>query len=64
VYDDSWWAMKRSFDNGRRILLRNLRLCASRSTRTAWLPLYGVANNDAMRIDHFVATVERQLAKL
>ncbi len=64
LYDDTWWATKRTFDNGRRILMRNLRLCASRSTRTAWLPLYGGANRHEEGIGTFLRTVERRLAKL
>ena len=64
VYEGSWWATKRSFDNGRRILCRNLRLCTGWWTRTAWLPLYGAADSDQIRIDRFMGRIERRMAKL
>ena len=64
VYDDTWWSTKRTFDNGRRILLRNLRLCTGWLTRTAWLPLYGLADGDQTRIDRFIRRIERRMAKL
>jgi NAD(P)H dehydrogenase (quinone) len=64
TYDDGWWKTKRTFDNGRRILLRNLRLCTTRSTRTAWLPLYRAANSGEKTIETFSHAVEQRLAKL
>lgn len=64
VYEESWSQTKRFFDNGRRILLRNLRLCAHWKTRTAWVPLYSVANATTDDVDRFVTRVERTMAKL
>lgn len=64
VYDGTWWSTKRTFDNGRRILLRNLRLCTSWSTRTKWLARYRATDGDQTKTDHFLRTVERRLAKL
>ena len=64
VYDATWWSTKRTFDNGRRILLRNLRFCGRVTLRTAWLPLYDAASADEARISRFIRRVERRLAKL
>ncbi len=64
VYDDTWWATKRTFDNGRRIILRTLRSCGRLTLRTAWLPLYKAANADDARVAKFIRTVEAKLVRL
>ena len=64
VYAETWMATKRTYDNGRRILLRNLRLCARPGTRTAWLPLYTATTADEARISKFIRRIERRMAKL
>ena len=64
VYNDTWLATKRTYDKGRRILLRNLRLCARPGTRTKWLPLYSATTADEDRTATFISRVERQMSKL
>ena len=64
VYSDTWLATKRTYDNGRRILMRNLRLCARLGTRTAWLPLYSATAANEQRSAAFIKRIERRMAKL
>ena len=67
VYSDTWLATKRTYDNGRRILMRNLRLCARLGTRTAWLPLYSATTDitaGEQRTAAFIKRIERRMAKL
>lgn len=64
VYTETWLATKRTYDNGRRILLRNLRLCARPGTRTAWLPLYTATIANEARTSKFIRRIERRMAKL
>lgn len=64
IYDDTWWSTKRTLDNGRRILLRNLRLCGRLTLRTAWIPLYCAASADEARVRRFLRRVERRMVRL
>jgi NAD(P)H dehydrogenase (quinone) len=64
TYDESWFAVKRGNDNGRRTLLRVLRLCAGVRTRTSWVPLYEAGSADDARRQAFLAQVERTVGRL
>ncbi|MCU1396727.1 MAG: putative oxidoreductase [Ilumatobacteraceae bacterium] len=51
-------------DNGRRILLRALRLNTGWRTRRHWLPFYSADSATPQRRAEFIATVERQMRTL
>jgi NAD(P)H dehydrogenase (quinone) len=64
TYDKSWFEMKRANDNGRRTLLRVLRLCAGIRTRGSWVALFQADRaTDAQRLA-FIGRVERAVARL
>jgi NAD(P)H dehydrogenase (quinone) len=64
TYDESWFEVKRGNDNGRRTLLRVLRLCAGLRTRTSWVALYEAGGADNTRRQAFLARVERTVGRL
>ena len=51
-------------DNGRRILLRALRLNTGWRTRRRWLPFYAADSATQARRDEFLASIERQMRTL
>jgi NAD(P)H dehydrogenase (quinone) len=51
-------------DNGRRILLRALRLNTGWRTRRTWVPFYGFDASTQPERDAFLAGVEQRLAQL
>ena len=51
-------------DNGRRILLRALRLNTGWRTRRQWLPFYAIDSSTPERRAEFIARVEREMAML
>jgi hypothetical protein len=51
-------------DNGRRTLMRALRLNTGFSTRRAWLGLYGMDNCTAEDRAEFLARVEQRMRSL
>ena len=64
TYEDSRWSVLRERDNGRRMLLRALRLNTGIRTRTGWVALHRAASaTDAQRAA-FVARVERHMTRL
>jgi NAD(P)H dehydrogenase (quinone) len=64
TYEDSWWQTKRIHDNGRRVLLRNLRLCAGLRTRSTWLPMYSAATAHERDCCAYLRKVEQRMASL
>jgi NAD(P)H dehydrogenase (quinone) len=64
TYEDSRWSVLRERDNGRRMLLRALRLNTGIRTRTGWVALHRAASaTDAQRAA-FVTRVERRMTRL
>jgi len=51
-------------DNGRRTIMRALRLSTGVRTRSTWLALYGVHDTDAARRERFLAECERKMEAL
>jgi putative NADPH-quinone reductase len=63
------WASRRPMawlvnDNGRRMLTRNFRMACGWRARTAWLALYGMADDSDERRRAFLDRIERRTAKL
>ena len=56
--------MLRERDNGRRVLLRALRLNTGIRTRTAWIALHGAPTATNADRAAFVARVERRMGRL
>ena len=64
TYEDSRWSVLRERDNGRRMLLRALRLNTGIRTRTGWVALHRATSaTDAQRAA-FVTRVERRMTRL
>lgn len=51
-------------DNGRRLILRTLRVCTGRRTRTRWLPFYSIDTATPERRARFLDRVEASMAAL
>ena len=64
VYDESRRDARRSGDNGRRIIQRNVRLCGGLRTRSRWIAFHGNAMADEAEREVFLHTVERRMASL
>ena len=56
--------IKAIHDNGRRTLLRALRLNTGLRTRSTWLAFYGIDNSTIDQREAFIAKVEQKLAAL
>jgi putative NADPH-quinone reductase len=52
--------VRRCHDNGRRVVLRNLRLCTGPTTRTTWTTLYDHPRADARDRETFLSSVDRR----
>jgi putative NADPH-quinone reductase len=61
TYDASRWQMVRRGDNGRRLIGRNVRLCAGVRARCTWLALYGATEASDSQVEHFVDRVEARM---
>ncbi len=59
TYGSSWRSVKLINDNGRRTILRALRLSTSVRTRSTWLPLYGMDSLDVSDRERFLVKVDR-----
>ncbi len=59
TYGSSWRSVKLINDNGRRTILRALRLSTSVRTRSTWLPLYGMDSLDPSDRKRFLVKVDR-----
>ena len=64
TYGAPWWTVKTVNDNGRRVLMRTLRLSTGWGTHRHWLGLYRVEASDQAAREAFLDRVERELAKL
>lgn len=64
TYDDSRRDVVRHGDNGRRLIQRNVRLCAGLRTRTSWLGIYDVGRSTTARRQAFLRQVERGTERL
>ena len=64
TYDEHRLRAELQADNGRRIILRALRLNTGFSTRTGWVGLYGRASATTAERDAFLAAAERKAATL
>ncbi len=59
TYGSSWRSVKLINDNGRRTILRALRLSTSVRTRSTWLPLYGMDSLGVSDRERFLVKVDR-----
>ncbi len=64
TYGASWMYVKAIHDNGRRTLLRALRLNTALLTRRSWLALYKMDSTTQQRRAAFVRRVERKMRSL
>jgi NAD(P)H dehydrogenase (quinone) len=64
TYEQSRWSVLRERDNGRRVLLRALRLNTGIRTRTGWIALHDASTATAADRASFVARVERRMGRL
>jgi NAD(P)H dehydrogenase (quinone) len=63
-YGSSRTYVKAVNDNGRRTLMRALRLNTGFRTRSLWLPFYAIDSSTAERRAEFIAKVETRMASL
>lgn len=64
TYGSPRWYVKLVTDNGRRSLMRTLRLSCGLRTRTSWLGLYAIDTETDDGRSEFAAVVERRMAEL
>ncbi|MFZ4719592.1 MAG: NAD(P)H-dependent oxidoreductase [Ilumatobacteraceae bacterium] len=64
TYGSPWRYVRVINDNGRRTLMRTIRLNTGRRTRTKWLALYAVDTAAAEEREAFLARVERTMRAL
>jgi len=64
TYPDSWLTTKAEHDNGRRLLLRALRLNTGLRTRTKWVGCYDAPGADDVTRNRFLARVEAAVTQL
>jgi hypothetical protein len=64
TYGSPWFYVKLVNDNGRRTLLRTVRINTGRRTRTTWVPLYTTDTSTEADRAAFIAKVERTLRSL
>ncbi len=64
TYGAPWFYVKAIHDNGRRTLLRALRLNTALFTRTSWLALYKMDTRTAEQRATFLRRVERKMRSL
>jgi putative NADPH-quinone reductase len=64
TYGAPWWTVKTVNDNGRRVLMRTLRLSTGWGTNRHWLGLYRVEATDDAERQAFLDRVEREMSKL
>jgi putative NADPH-quinone reductase len=61
LYEQSRASVRRTGDNGRRLIRRNVRLCGGLHTRTHWLGWYGCASVSPAERSGFLDRVEREM---
>lgn len=64
TYGAAWPYVKLMHDNGRRTLMRALRLNTALRTRRSWLALYRMDTRTVAQRQHFLANVEQKLTAL
>lgn len=64
TYGSPQWYVRAINDNGRRTLMRALRLACGRRTSCRWSALYGLDTTSADQRADFAARVERELSEL
>jgi NAD(P)H dehydrogenase (quinone) len=64
VYDGTRRDLRRTGDNGRRIITRNVRLCGGVHTRSTWIGFHGNATAADTDRRRFVERVEQRMAAL
>jgi putative NADPH-quinone reductase len=58
LHDDARAKVRRTGDNGRRLIRRNVRLCGGPRTRTTWLAMYGCGVAEVAERAAFLDRVE------
>lgn len=64
TYGSRWAYVKLINDNGRRILMRTVRLSTALATRRTWLAMYRMDTADAERCGAFLQRIERTMRAL
>lgn len=64
TYGSPWWYAKLVNDNGRRTLLRSMRLSTGLRTRSSWLALYGTDRVTPSQRMAFLDRCEQRMRKL
>jgi len=64
TYGSPRWFVRAVNDNGRRTLLRALRLACGRGTSCRWFAMYGIDTSSTNGRTEFAARVERELSEL
>ncbi len=60
AHDASRSFVRRCHDNGRRVVVRNLRLCTGPTTRTTWTSLFDHANASDRDREEFLRRIDRR----
>ena len=64
TYGSPWAYVKAVNDNGRRTIMRTIRINTGWSTRTSWLGLYAIDTATASERERFLERVERKMRAL
>jgi NAD(P)H dehydrogenase (quinone) len=64
TYGSPWAYVKAVNDNGRRTIMRTIRINTGWSTRTSWLGLYAIDTATASERERFLERVERKMRSL
>lgn len=64
TYGSPWAYVKAVNDNGRRTIMRTIRINTGRSTRSSWLGLYAIDTATAAERERFLERVERRMRAL
>lgn len=64
TYGSPWAYVKAINDNGRRTIMRTIRINTGRSTRSTWLGLYAIDTATATERERFLERVERKMRAL
>lgn len=64
TYGSPWAYVKAVNDNGRRVIMRTLRINTGRATRSTWLGLYAIDTATSAERERFLERVERRMRAL
>ena len=64
TYDSSRADVRRSRDNGRRTVVRALRMNTGLRTRTSWIPLHDAGRVGASEVEVFHSRIEKRMERL